>query len=199
LARLVGSHGETTARVIRDHSLKLFARHGYAAVSMRMIADAVGVQPSALYQYHRTKQALLVHLMREHMEALIDAWQLEFSHDDCAKSALERFARFHIRYNITRPDEVFIAYMELRALEPDEFKLIEALRRRYEGILKAIVARGVEEGSFEIEDAHVSAMAILAMLTGINTWYRAGGRLSQGKIEDIYVVMILRSVRCLLK
>ncbi len=53
MARQAGANGETTARAIRQESLKLFARHGYDAVSMRQIASAVGVQASALYQYFR--------------------------------------------------------------------------------------------------------------------------------------------------
>ncbi len=196
MARLAGSNGKATAKAIHKHSLELIARHGFAAVSMRMIADAVGVQPGALYQYHPTKQALLLDIMQKHLEALLQAWVKESQIELPAIEALERFARFHIRYNIKRPDEVFIAYMELRSLEPDEFKLIEELRRQYEDELKTIIAKGIKENSFKVEDAHVTAMATLAMLTGINTWYRSGGRLSQKKIEDIYVNMVLRSVGC---
>jgi AcrR family transcriptional regulator len=196
LARLAGSNGKATAKAIHKHSLELIARHGFAAVSMRMIADAVGVQPGALYQYHPTKQALLLDIMQKHLEALLQAWVKESQTELPVIEALERFARFHIRYNIKRPDEVFIAYMELRSLEPDEFKLIEELRRQYEDELKTIIAKGIKENSFKVEDAHVTAMATLAMLTGINTWYRSGGRLSQKKIEDIYVNMVLRSVGC---
>ncbi len=196
MARLAGSNGKATAKAIHKHSLELIARHGFAAVSMRMIADAVGVQPGALYQYHPTKQALLLDIMQKHLEALLQAWVKESQTELPTIEALERFARFHIRYNIKRPDEVFIAYMELRSLEPDEFKLIEELRRQYEDELKTIIAKGIKENSFKVEDAHVTAMATLAMLTGINTWYRSGGRLSQKKIEDIYVNMVLRSVGC---
>jgi len=196
LARLAGSDGETTAKAIRAQSLALFARHGYAAVSMRMIADAVGVQPGALYQYHSNKQQLLVDLMRGHLEALLRAWREEEDAADSPVQALERFARFHIRYHITRPDDVFISYMELRALEPDEFRAIEVLRKSYEGVLKAILEAGRVQNIFSCEDPHVSAMAILAMLTGVNSWYRSGGRLSQAKIEDIYAVMVARSVGC---
>ncbi|GAA6212469.1 TetR/AcrR family transcriptional regulator [Hyphomicrobiales bacterium 4NK60-0047b] len=196
MARLAGSNGKATAKAIHKHSLELIARHGFAAVSMRMIADAVGVQPGALYQYHPTKQALLLDIMQKHLEALLQAWVKESQTELPVIEALERFARFHIRYNIKRPDEVFIAYMELRSLEPDEFKLIEELRRQYEDELKTIIAKGIKENSFKVEDAHVTAMATLAMLTGINTWYRSGGRLSQKKIEDIYVNMVLRSVGC---
>lgn len=196
MARVSGSSGEATALAIREHSRALIAHHGYAAVSMRMIADAVGVQAGALYQYHATKQQLLVSLMQDHMTALLAAWQEEWVPNEAPAKALDRFTRFHIRYNITRPDEVFIAYMELRSLEPEGFRLIEALRKEYENIPKSIVANGMAQDVFHCEDAHVCAMAILAMLTGINTWFRSGGRLSQSRIENMYAGMILRSVGC---
>jgi hypothetical protein len=38
-------------------------------------------------------------------------------------------------------------------------------------------------------------MAIIAMLTGVTTWYRQGGRLSVSRVEEIYVDMVARSVR----
>lgn len=196
MARKSGSNGALTAKAIREHSLALFARHGFSAVSMRMIADAVGVQPGALYQYHPTKQNILVDLMLSHMQGLLEAWEAQSTSTKKPESQLEHFARFHIRYHITRPDEVFISYMELRSLEPEGFNQIEALRKRYEQILKTILDDGITQKEFTLEDAHVGAMAILSMLTGVNTWFRTGGRLSQEKIEDIYAAMVLRSVGC---
>lgn len=194
MARQAGANGEATARAIRVESLKLFARHGYDAVSMRQIAAAVGVQASALYQYFPTKQHILVTLLTEHMEELLAALSDEHLEAGTPRQALDRFARFHIRHHITRPDAVFISYMELRALEPEGFAAIEALRKTYESQLKSILARGAGAGEFQLEEPHVAAMAILAMLTGVNTWYRSGGRLSREKIEDIYVDMVLKSV-----
>lgn len=193
MARVAGSNGEKTAGAIRRESLSLFARHGYDAVSMRQIADAVGVQASALYQYFPNKQQLLVTLLKEHMDELFAALDGENIEGLAPLEALEAFARFHIRHHISRADAVFISYMELRALEPEGFKAVEELRKIYEGRLKAILMRGHETGVFMLEEPHVAAMAILAMLTGVNTWYRSGGRLSQERIEDIYAEMVLRS------
>ncbi len=196
MARLAGSDGKVTAKAILMHSRALIAKHGYAAVSMRMIAEAVGVQAGALYQYHATKQQLLVCLMRTHMQELLEAWREQAVASDSPTQALDRFVHFHIRYNIIRPDEIFIAYMELRSLEPEGFEQIEKLRREYEGVLKTIISNGIKLRKFNCQDAHVAAMAILAMLIGVNTWYRSSGRLSQSKIEDMYAKMILQSVGC---
>lgn len=194
MARLAGSSGENTSRLIRAESLRLFARHGYDAVSMRQIAEAVGVQASALYQYFPNKQQLLVTLLKEHMVELMTALDGTPVQQAEPRAELEAFARFHIRHHLTRADAVFISYMELRALEPDYFRQIETLRKAYENRLKAILERGAAEGYFQVEEPHVAAMAILAMLTGVNTWYRTGGRLSQAGIEDIYANMVLSCV-----
>ncbi len=196
MARTAGSDGEATARAIREASLALFARYGYEAVSMRQIADRVGVQAGALYKYHANKQQLLVDIMRDHMEQLLEAWDAERRPGEESVAALDRFARFHIGYHIKRPDAVFISYMELRSLEGEGFRDISRLRGKYEAILRDILRRGMEDGVFAVADPHVAAMAILAMITGVNTWYRSGGRLSQAKIEDIYVSMVLGSVGC---
>jgi hypothetical protein len=53
---------------------------------------------------------------------------------------------------------------------------------------------GVASGDFEIDDVPVTAMAIISMMTGVNTWFRYGGRLSIREIETIYVNMIFALV-----
>ena len=52
---------------------------------------------------------------------------------------------FHIEYHLNRPEEVFIAYMELRNLNPENFKKIEKLRNKYELILSKILRDGVKK------------------------------------------------------
>ena len=93
-----------------------------------------------------------------------------------------------------RADAVFIAYMELRNLTPENFARVEALRRRYEAELEAILRAGQAEGVMDLPDIRLAAMALIAMLTGVNTWFRAGGRLSLARVEEIYVDMALKSV-----
>ena len=193
MARKTGSHGEITGPRIRTAAQALFAAECYAAVSMRRIAAEVGVQAGALYLYTRDKQMLLFELMREHLEDLWAAWSAEDAGGTAAER-LRRFARFHIRFHLERPDAVFIAYMELRSLEPENFAAIEVLRKRYEDALEAILKDGRDAGAFNIPDTKLATMAIIAMLTGVNTWYREGGRLSREDVAGIYAEMALRAV-----
>ncbi|MDG1970456.1 MAG: TetR/AcrR family transcriptional regulator [Paracoccaceae bacterium] len=195
MGRIAGAVGKETASRAREAALGLFARHGYAAVSMREIAGEVGVGAGALYNHFATKQDLLVELMTGHMQALLEAWAETHDPDSAPETRLDAFTRFHIRFHADRVDEVFVAYMELRSLEQPNFHCIEKMRRSYEAELETILTDGAASGAFRIEDARVAAMAIIAMLTGVTTWYRQGGRLSVSRVEEIYVDMVARSVR----
>ncbi len=193
MARTAGSHSALTAPRIREAAQALFAQHGYAAVSMRQIAAEVGVQVGALYNYTSDKQSLLFDLMSSHLDDLLSARAEDQTEADPVQ-ALEQFTRFHIRFHARRPDAVFIAYMELRNLPPENFATIEAMRRRYEDGLSAILRDGQAQGAFRIQDARVATMAIIAMLTGVNTWFRKTGRLSLSEVEEIYWDMMRRLV-----
>lgn len=194
MARKPGSRAEITGPRLREAALHLFARDGYAAVSMRQIAAEIGVQAGALYLYTADKQSLLFDLMHAHMVDLLAAWAEAAPPHPDAVARLEHFARFHIGFHAARADAVFIAYMELRNLTPENFARVEALRRRYEAELEAILRAGQAEGVMDLPDIRLAAMALIAMLTGVNTWFRAGGRLSLARVEEIYVDMALKSV-----
>ena len=193
MARTAGSVGTETAKRVLKEALTLFAYQGYAAVSMRKIAAACGLQVGALYNHFPTKQAILHALMVDHLEDLLSALEKAQLPSDPA-AALEAFTRFHIRYHIGKPEEVFIAYMELRNLEPEPYAQTMKLRQQYERSLRGILREGVARDIFRIDDVPVTAMAIISMMTGVNTWFRYGGRLSAEEIEEIYVNMILSVV-----
>lgn len=194
MARTVGSNGEQTAQILRKAALRLFAEKGYAAVSMREIAKEVGIQAGALYNHYPTKQAILADLMLSHMQELIKAWEQKGKAFSTPTKALDGFVKFHIDFHLDKPDEVFISYMELRNLEPDNFTKLESQRRLYEGFLRKIVQAGQQEGAFKAQDVAVTSMAIIAMLTGLNTWYRQNGRLDVTELEEIYINLVRGAV-----
>lgn len=193
MARTAGSRATTTAPRIRAAAERLFARYGYAAVSMRQIAAEVGVQVGALYNHTADKQTLLFDLMEGHLNDLLTACDAE-AWPDRPDAALDAFVRFHIGFHAERPDAVFVAYMELRNLNPANFMRIEALRRSYEDRLERILADGHARGVFSMADTRIATLAVIGMLTGVTTWFRREGRLSLSEIEDLYCAMVQKAV-----
>ena len=55
---------KNTREIIMQEALELFAIKGYAAVSMRDIARAVGIRPSSIYHHFSGKQELFEALVQ---------------------------------------------------------------------------------------------------------------------------------------
>jgi AcrR family transcriptional regulator len=173
--------------------LALIYRHGYAAMSLRQLAAEVGIQVGSLYNHISTKQDLLFLLLQTHMNTLLQALDEALTPATSPEGALRVFAAFHVMYHITRKEKVFICYSELRSLEPENYQTIAARRTEYEHRLMTILNRGKAEGVFHIEDVPATTYAILAMLTGVCTWYNPAGRLTPAELTAIYTDLALKA------
>jgi len=193
MARTAGSHSQTTGPRVRAQAEALFAKHGYAAVSMRQIAAAVGVQAGALYNYIPDKQTLLFSLLHDHMADLLVAWDgQDLSNDPLI--VLDQFTQFHLEYHLNRKDAVFIAYMELRNLTTDNFAIIETLRRQYEDHLERLIIAAQEAGAVTVADTRIVTLAVIGMLTEVTTWYRPDGRLDMAELCGMYKTLVRRTL-----
>ena len=191
MARRIGSDGTRTRIAIREAAIRLIARIGYEALSMRRLAEEVGLGAAALYRYFPTKQAMLFDLLDGHMEDLLRSWaDADPGTQPSPPLRLRAFATFHMRHHYARADSLFLSYMELRSLNADNFRRIEDQRRSYERAIADIVAAGVATGDFREQDPWVSARAIIALLNGLPVWYRADGPLGRETVEALYLNMV---------
>lgn len=195
MARITGSNGERTAAAIRQAALRLIHERGFAAMNLRELAAAVGISPASLYNHMPTKQSLLFDLMLEHMTALLE--QTDAALAAAGPEPLDRLKAFighHVLYHLERRREVYIANFELRALDPRNAELIIAMRHHYEARLIRLLEEGMEAGLLGFDDARITAFAMLAMLTGVCTWYRADGRLAPAEIVALHTRLALEGV-----
>src|SRR5947208_10464941 len=194
MARTIGSYGPKTLEAIRKAGVRLIFEHGYAAMSLRQLAAEVGIQSGSLYNHISTKQQLLFDLVQDHINELLRQLDLALEDKERPEEKLRAFVAFHVTYHLTKKREVFIANSELRSLEPRNYEAIVARRGAYERRLADILAEGASEGVFEVVDVQVATFAILALLTGLCTWYRPGGRLTREAIVAAHAKLVLSSV-----
>jgi len=194
MARTVGSYGPKTMEAIRKAGLRLIFEQGYEAMSLRQLASEVGIQAGSLYNHISTKQELLFDLVQDHINELLRQLDRALAGKTGATERLRAFVTFHVTYHMTRKREVFIANSELRSLEPKNYETIVALRGAYERRLADILTEGVEEGVFEVSDIQVATFAIIALLTGLCSWYRPGGRLTREAIVAAHEKLVMSGV-----
>ena len=80
---------EASRRRILEAALRLFAAHGYAGTSIRMIAESAGISVGLLYNYFPSKADLLHALFEESMRDV----QASFASAEAAKTPSERIER----------------------------------------------------------------------------------------------------------
>ena len=61
----------STADTIMDAAERLFAEHGFAAVTVKEIAEAAGVNAALLYYYHDSKETLYRHVIERFVSELV--------------------------------------------------------------------------------------------------------------------------------
>lgn len=198
--RTTDRHGpEETARpetidLIRAAGLQLIYERGYEGMGLRHLAAIAGIGQSTLYGHFATKQDLLIDLIGMHMGDLLASLRLALPPDAPPLRRFLAFVHFHLDYHTRRHREVFICYSEMRSLEPENYHKATEWRREYEHVLIDIIAQGVESGVMRRVEPRVAAYGVLAMLSGMQAWYRQDGPLTYAEVSDNYVRLAVASV-----
>jgi AcrR family transcriptional regulator len=194
MPRIPGKSTEQTVLDMKQAATRLIARHGFEGMNLRMLAEEIGVKAGSFYNHIESKQALLHTLLADTMAELQAGLDAALAGATGPLDALQRFVAFHIEFHAVRRDAVFIGNAELRSLSEAQFKEIVALRDAYERRLLAILRQGERAGVFEPGDARVASYALIAMLSGVCTWYRPGGRLTVKQLVAQYTRLALGCV-----
>lgn len=182
-------------QAIREAGVRLIYEHGYEGMNLRQLAEEVGIQAGSLYNHIHTKQDLLFELVKEHLSQLLAQLDLALAGIEEPVARMEAFCAFHVNYHMVRKREVSVVNFELRSLEPANYQAVVAMRRAYERRVIEIIESGIEDGVFAPTDARVAAFAILALLTGVCTWYQPKGRLDRDEIVAVHTRLVLNGLR----
>ena len=189
MARIAGKITEQTVLDMKRAATRRIAQHGFEGMNLRMLADDIGVKAGSFYNHIASKEELLYTLLADTMVELMAGLEQALAGSSDPVDALRRFVAFHIEFHAARRDEVFIGNAELGALSAAHRDDIVARRDAYEQRLLDILRAGEKAGRFAPGDLRVAAKALIAMLSGICTWYRADGRLGVKPLVRQYTRM----------
>ena len=189
MARIAGKSTEHTVLDMKRAATRLIAQHGFEGMNLRLLADEIGVKAGSFYNHIESKESLLHGLLADTMQELMQGLDAALAGAGDPADALRRFVAFHIGFHAARRDEVFIGNAELRSLTSEHRADIVARRDAYERRLRAILAAGRRAGLFDPGDLRVASYALIAMLSGVCTWYRRDGRLGVPALVRQYTRM----------
>ncbi|HMG44249.1 MAG TPA: TetR/AcrR family transcriptional regulator [Acidimicrobiales bacterium] len=169
----------------------LFSELGYRAVGIRMIADAVGVQPASLYYYFPGKEDILYRIALRATTDFIDAHSTILEAGTSAPDTLRSLVRAHVVYFGKNKLVQQVAERELRELSPPHYEEVRRRQRQWLDELCALVERGQQEGSLHVTNPRVATRAMLDMLNHFNRWYEPRPKLGLQRLADLYAEMVV--------
>jgi AcrR family transcriptional regulator len=102
----------TTRERITDESLTLFSQRGYSGVSVKNIADAVGIKDSSLYKHFTSKREIfdtILAEMTERMDQLTENLKLA---DASKGDASSYFSTMSVDDLVALSEQVFLFYLK---------------------------------------------------------------------------------------
>ncbi|WP_296220566.1 TetR/AcrR family transcriptional regulator [Pseudomonas sp. UBA2684] len=165
---------------VREIALTLFAENGFQNVSLRKLAETVGVQPGSLYNHIESKNDLLFELIDEHETDLLDALETGTPRNGGAQERLFAYIRAHLDFNIQHQQRFSLTHFEFRNLTTGQKKTIEILRNKQVSVLNEIIQQGVQKKLFKSMPHQIGTAIIVAMLgEASNTKHVNNGTASQ--------------------
>lgn len=183
-------------RRILDTARHLLVTEGYAALSMRKIARAIGYSATSIYLHFESKDALVHALIAEGMARLHDAMQAAATrHPEDPGTRLQALCHCYIAFGLANAEYYEIMFMlhpeQLARFPADEYRRA----RRSLAILASTLEAGAGEEVFTVADPYVAASAVWAALHGTVALLLAGRldvRIEQAAFVEAAVGQVMR-------
>lgn len=166
-----GGAGESLKARILDEAAALFVTHGYHGLSMRQIAEAVGVSKAGLYYHFEDKEALFLAILLHHIERVGELVDRALSEGGGARERVRRLLRLILTHMRGSQRFIRLAEQDAASLSPDSRRRMHtAYRQRFTGPIEGILASGVTSGELRLLDPEQATWLLLGMaFAGLST------------------------------
>jgi len=160
--------GPTRRAEILAAATRIFLEEGVAHATMRRIAAAVGVSPTALYVYFPDKDAILTAIAEAWFAEFLAALEASQRSEESVEARFRAGLRAYITFGLSRPDSYRLIFLS-RPAGRDAALPCESIAEADHSF--AILQRGVESmiaaGHFRLGAAEAIAETIWAALHGL--------------------------------
>jgi AcrR family transcriptional regulator len=173
----------------------MFREKGFAATSMRDLAETVGIEAASLYNHIRSKNEMLEAIcfdVANRFNVNMDA--IEAGTEKSIKK-VETLLRFHIKEMVGNYEEVYVSDREWRHLDEPYLSNFQNQRRIYRKRFAAIIEDGIRKNEIRQIDAPTAVLIVLHAVSGIESWHRSKARITGEELENNMVTIMIDGLR----
>jgi AcrR family transcriptional regulator len=161
---------------------RLFAQHGYRAVTIDMISDDMGYSKSSIYYYFKSKEEILWRVFDSIYGTYLSSAERARTEESTPAGLMHRLIHQHIVTVVEHHDWTTIFFQNESELSKERQRLIRSRKRAYNQIFETAYADGVKSGVFRDIPPHIAVNAILGMCNSVFAWY---DELRTANLEEI--------------
>lgn len=163
----------------------LFARQGFASTTIMDLSSACKTSRGALYHYFDSKEDILFHLLKEHIEFLETSLHKATSGAGAPVDKLHALVRAFMEINAGSRSEQVVLLNDLSQLAEAQQHSIIASQNALVKIMESAIEEVLREHDVDTSNVTVLTMNLLGSLNYTYTWYDANGRVSPKEYADI--------------
>lgn len=195
MAKIKSGQNVTKKDTIVATAAALFREKGYAASSMRDLADKVGVEAASLYNHIKSKSEILQDICFNVANRFMGHIEKIESGNANAIEKIETILRFHIHQMIHNYEEVYVSDREWKHLEDPYLSNFQTLRRTYRKRFAAIIEDGIKNKELKNIDAPTAVLIMLHAVAGIESWHRSTQKIDADELEKNMVLIMVEGLR----
>ena len=181
--------------VILIKAATMFKDKGFAASSMRDLAETVGIEAASLYNHIKSKSEILQEIISHAAsECNIQLDEVDAEGKSSLKK-IEEIIRFHVRMMLTRFEEYHVMTHEWIHLSEPHLTNFINLRRNYVQRLEEIVDQGIRNKEMKPVIPYVAVLTILSAVRGLEFWHRSQKKYSPQQMEDNMVTHLITGLQ----
>ena len=180
---------------IENKATELFQNKGYAATSMRDLAQQLGIEPASLYSHIRSKEELLQKICFSTAGQFFKSLESALSQDLNTTEKLQAAIKSHLSVIIDNPASSVVFNNEWRHLSEPHLTHFLDMRNRYENHFRNIIRQGVVEGVFSNIDEKFAVLTVLSSINWVQQWYKEDGSMSPADIGNSLSKILLDGLK----
>lgn len=181
--------------LILQKAAAMFREKGFAATSMRDLAETVGIEAASLYNHIRSKNEILEAICFDVANRFNANLDIVEASKQASIPKVESLLRFHIRQMVENYEEVYVADREWKHLEEPYLSNFQNQRRAYRKKFASIIEDGIQKHEIKKIDAPTAVLIMLHAVSGIESWHRSKARINDRELEDNMILIIIDGLR----
>ena len=184
-----------TKQNIRLSAEKLFRQRGYAAIGMRELAKAVGIEAPSIYNHYKSKDELLNEICFDIGNQFHRAFDAAVANEEKFSKKLRAAIKSHVGVIASNLEASEVFFNEWMFLEAPNLAKFKKYRLEYEIKFRDILDKGMRKGDFKKMNSKLAVFTIFSALNASYDLFNSKDKLTTDEIAEGISELLIKGLK----